>query len=52
MAEDCRCPECGSTNIWDDNASWGCKDCRFIRISTWLNTPYVEPKIGGLGDAN
>jgi uncharacterized Zn ribbon protein len=27
-----KCPKCGSNNTWDDNTSWGCKDCTFIQI--------------------
>lgn len=27
-----RCPKCGSTDIWDDNRSWGCNKCDFCKI--------------------
>lgn len=29
-----RCWKCGSTNLWDDNLSYGCKDCGMLRVIT------------------
>lgn len=27
-----RCWKCGSSNLWDDNFSYGCNDCGMLRI--------------------
>lgn len=27
-----RCKNCHSENLWDDNLSYGCNDCDFVRI--------------------
>jgi len=27
-----RCKKCGSKNLWDDNLSYGCRDCGYIRL--------------------
>jgi hypothetical protein len=27
-----RCYKCGSTNLWDDNLTYGCRSCGMIKI--------------------
>lgn len=29
-----RCWKCGSTNLWDDNLTYGCSDCGMLRVIT------------------
>ena len=29
-----KCWKCGSTNLWDDNLSYGCNSCGMIRIGS------------------
>ncbi len=27
-----RCPQCGSKDLWEDNLTYGCNQCDFVRI--------------------
>jgi|WetSurMetagenome_2_1015567.scaffolds.fasta_scaffold24296_6 hypothetical protein len=29
-----RCWRCGSTDLWDDNLTYGCKSCGMLRIGS------------------
>jgi ribosomal protein L37AE/L43A len=27
------CPNCGSKDVWDDNACWGCNKCKWCSLA-------------------
>ena len=31
------CPNCHSHNLWDDQAAWGCNDCRWMNVGSVYN---------------